>query len=344
MLKTPDILAAEFPELKELFQNEFGKNITSYTPLTAHGSDRTIIRLQDSSGTTAIGIYNENTSENKAFIVFDRYFRENGFNVPEIYRISDDYKFYLMEDLGDTTLLNKIKEIRSNSFSDDLLAYYQRALNVLLKFQIESISGLDLSLCYQFDEFGSENIDYDINYFKERFLFQYYTKNTDQQLLDSELELLKQRIMKHPRDYFLYRDFQSRNIMIKNNELYFIDFQSGRKGALLYDLASLLYDAKANLPHEIRETLITYYLAGLKNYSDFNEHEMRNQFWYFAIIRILQAMGAYGYLGIVKGKKKFLESVPYALKNINYILEHKISNTEFNYLRKVFKELLNEQT
>jgi aminoglycoside/choline kinase family phosphotransferase len=342
--KSPIIISNHYPELVNLYQQEFGMEIICYQPLTAHGSDREIIRLGDSNGNSSIGIFNENVSENRAFIEFDRHFRNFGMNVPLIYRISDDMRFYLMEDLGDTTLLIKIKENPSRDFGEKEIDLYKKALLVLPEFQIKAGPKIDFSLCYQFDEFGDENIEYDINYFKERFLLQFYKDSLDFELLNDDLNFLKARVMEIPNDYFLYRDFQSRNIMIKEGELYFIDFQSGRKGSLLYDLASLLYDAKAKVPQHIREMLIDYYMDVLKDYAKIDEEKMKDYFWYYAIIRILQAMGAYGFLGIVKGKHKFLESVPYALKNMNYILNERINHSELNYLRKIFGELLNDKT
>jgi aminoglycoside/choline kinase family phosphotransferase len=131
--------------------------------------------------------------------------------------------------------------------------------------------------------------------------------------------------------------------MIKNNELYFIDFQSGRRGALVYDLASLLYDAKADIPQQTREQLIDYYFDVIKKYTEL-DNNYKNYFWYFAVIRILQAMGAYGFLGIVKGKKKFLESIPLAIRNINFILQSKTDKDRLKYLRKIFRELASSNT
>lgn len=130
--------------------------------------------------------------------------------------------------------------------------------------------------------------------------------------------------------------------MIKNDKPFFIDFQSGRKGALLYDMASLLYDAKADIPQPVREELLDHYLSVISGYVDNDTEKMKQYFWYFAIIRILQAMGAYGFLGIVKGKRRFLESIPYALKNINFILANKIPDEELIYIKTVFNELLKE--
>lgn len=331
-----------YPELLDLFQREFGTDFICYEPLTAHGSDRKIIRLRNNSTHNAIGIFNENVPENKAFIEFGSHFRKHGLNVPEVFQISDDCRFYLLEDLGDTTLLNKIKENPAKDFGNNEIELYKKVLTILPEFQITAGKGIDFDLCYQFDKFAADNIEYDINYFKERFLLQFYKEEFDIEKLTADFDLLKSKVLQMPAEYFLYRDFQSRNIMLKNDEMYFIDFQSGRKGFLLYDLASLLYDAKAKIPQPVRELLVDYYLDLLKEYVAVDKEEFKNIFWYFAIIRILQAMGAYGYLGIVKGKEKFLESVPYALKNINFILNNKINNSELNYLRKIFGKLLNE--
>ena len=135
----------------------------------------------------------------------------------------------------------------------------------------------------------------------------------------------------------MYRDFQSRNIMIKESKPYFIDYQSGRKGALQYDLASLLYDAKADIPQEVRESLIDHYILKLKEIIKVNAREFTHYFWYFAAIRILQALGAYGFLGLSRGKKKFLESIPYAVKNINCILNNRIENGNLSY-KKYFRK------
>src|SRR5205085_9229100 len=142
-----------------------------------------------------------------------------------------------------------------------------------------------------------------------RFLAHFYKRRLSTNSLRNDLDILRYNLLLLPYDYFLYRDFQARNIMIKDGKFYFIDFQSGRKGPLLYDIASLLYDARAHIPQQSREQLLEHYFDELEQYIRVDKDMMREKFWYFAVIRILQALGAYGYLGIVKGKKKFLESV-----------------------------------
>jgi len=326
--------------LQQLYKNHFGSDIKNSQPLTAHGSDRIIIRLHNETGSSCIGIINSHIAENKAFISFAKHFRSAGLNIPEIYNVSDDTSCYLMEDLGDTTLLIELGKNPDKSFSENGTELYKKVINILPEFQINAGKGIDYSLCYQFREFGEKNIDYDVNYFMNNFLSNFYKGKINGALFTDDIEQIKNIILQMRRDFFLYRDFQSRNIMLKDEKMYFIDFQSGRKGPLLYDLASLLYDARAKIPQNERELLIDYYLDVLDNYIKTDKNEMKENFWYFAVIRILQAMGAYGFLGIVKGKSKFLESVPYALENINFILNNRIDNSKLSYLRGIFNELI----
>ena len=339
---TAPAYTVSYDELFRLHKKHFGKNVKNSSPLTAHGSDRNIVRLVDESGSTSIGIINSHLGENKAFISFGKHFLEQGMNVPNVYEISNDMTTYIMEDLGDNTLLNEIKPNGSGEFGDKETELYKKVISILPKFQVEAGEGIDYTLCYQFKRFNDDNINSDINYFKERFLANFYKKKFSSNALRNDFDKLRYNLLLLPYDYFLYTDFQSRNILLKDSSFSFIDFQSGRRGPLLYDIASLLYDARAHIPQPKRELLLEYYLDEAAKYTDIDKDLMREKFWYFAAIRILQAMGAYGYLGMVKGKKKFLESVPYALKNINYILNEKIQPDTLRYLRQIFSELLEE--
>lgn len=324
--------------LKELFKKEFKDTPVSFSALYAHGSDREIIRITGKDGHTVIGIYNNSIPENKAFIKFSEHFRKEKLNVPEIYCVSGDLKSYLMEDLGDTTLLKKINSSK-NRFSEENINHYRDVITQLIRFQTEAGRSVDYGLCYQFNEFGRENIEFDLEYFKQRFLAPIYKKRIDNDKLENDLNYLKSKLLEPERNNFLYRDFQSRNIMLHKNDLYFIDYQSGRKGALQYDIASLLYDARADIPQHIREELLEFYIENLNKLHSIRADEFEFYFWYFAVIRILQAMGAYGYLGFTKGKTRFLESIPYALKNIKFILENRTEKGKLDYLKKIFSEI-----
>lgn len=343
MDSTPASEKTHYPALLALHTKRFGKGIKLYEPILSHGSDRLIIRVTSENDKTCIGIINENIAENRAFISFARHFRQKGLKVPRIFEVSEDMKSYLLEDLGDETLLKRINRT-PGGFGSDKTALYKRVINELVKFQVTAGKDIDYSLCYQFNEFGGENIDFDLNYFRERFLNIFYKGELNEGLLRADLDHLKGKLLELPRDTFLYRDFQGRNIMLKHNDIYFIDFQSGRKGALLYDLASLLYNSKANIPQEIREDLIRYYLDVVSEQVNIDKDKYTKYFWYFAVIRILQALGAYGYLGIVKAKSSFLESVPIALKNIDFILNNRIDPAELKYLRGIVALLEGERT
>ena len=336
---SPIELKAHYTNLLHLHVKWCRRGIEKYEQLLSHGSERLIVRLHAEGGTSSIGIVNRHLEENRAFISFGKHFHEKGLNVPQIHIISPSEDSYILDDLGDETLLKCV--LAANEFNTDIIDLYKKVIDELPKFQITGGAEIDYKLCYQYNEFGSDNIDYDLDYFKQRFLKHFHKGEVNAAQLESDLLHIKDKILEFPREFFLYRDFQSRNIMIKNGTPFFIDFQSGRKGALLYDIASLLYDAKADVPQNIREELLEYYLIVLPQYANVDTGKMRSYFWYYALVRILQAMGAYGYLGIVKGKTRFLESIPYALKNINFILNERIDKNELLYLKQIFIELLN---
>lgn len=341
---SPIELKAHYSHLNHLHIKWCGKSIAEYNQLLSHGSERLIVRLVSENGSTSIGIFSRHIEENRAFINFGNHFKSCGINVPEIYSVSPSFDSYILEDLGDEMLLNRIQQNNSGGgFSSTNIELYKNVINELPKIQIEAGSGIDYSFCYQFKEFGEENIKFDLDYFTQRFLKNFYKEDIDPTKLEKDLSFITGKILEVKHDYFLYRDFQSRNIMLRGNEPWFIDFQSGRKGALLYDIASLLYDAKADIPQNTREELLDYYINVLKSHGINNADELKSHFWYFAIVRILQAMGAYGFLGIVKGKRRFLESIPYALKNINFILTERLPGGSLDYLKKIFSELLNEK-
>lgn len=324
---------SEFLLLNELYRKAYAKEVSEFHRLKSHGSDRGIFRIISLDGNSCIGIINSYVDENKAFIGFAQHFKTKGLNVPEVFYVSDDYKSYLIEDLGDVTLLHAL----ARGFDEHIVSLYQQVMDELVRFQIDASCGIDYSLCYQFKEFGRENMYYDLNYFRQAFLDNFRIKYNNE-LLEKDFNTLISYLLNFKRSYFLYRDFQSRNIMIKNNSPYFIDFQSGRQGAFLYDIASLIYDAKANIPQQMKERFIEYYLEKVSERIKIDIDSCHRGFWYFAFIRIMQAMGAYGYLGIVKGKREFLESVPKALLNVRCLLSDRILKPELSYLKTLFLE------
>ena len=307
-------------QLQKLFFHWSGERPLSLEPLPRSGSDRQYFRVR-SKNKSAIAVFNPDTKENLAFLGFTKHFKTLDLPVPEIYAEDITNHLYLQEDLGDMTLFRLIQlESENTRFSDTLLNYYKKVLEFLPRFQITAGATLDFTLCYPRDSFDHQSMMWDLNYFKYYFL-KLAGISFDEQELENDYQKLTGYLMETPQHFFLYRDFQSRNIMIHEDQLHFIDYQGGRRGALQYDLASLLFDAKANIPNEVREDLLAHYLEILQPYQQVDRNDFIKRYYAFVLIRIMQAMGAYGFRGFYQQKSHFLASIPYALKNLEYILQ-----------------------
>jgi len=327
-----------FENLKNQFFKISGSFPESITLLPQSGSNRKYYRLK-SKRVNLIGVINEDIKENRAFISFSCAFRDLKLPVPEILSVSEDKLTYLQTDLGDKTLFDFLKEKRvAEIFPLSIIEKYKLVLKWLPKFQVSGLNKIDISLCYPRAAFDKQSMMWDLNYFKYYFLklsgIQY-----DEQLLENDFEAFTNYLLSASSDYFLYRDFQSRNIMIKNDDVYFIDYQGGRKGPLQYDIASLLYDAKADIPEEIRKELLDYYLDKLQKYIEFNRTEFIEYFYGFVLIRVMQSMGAYGYRGFYERKTHFLQSIPYALKNLEVVLSLCSLPSKMNHLPELLLNL-----
>lgn len=321
---------------KNLFFKTFNEEPLKYKKLPASGSSRIYYRIS-SKKKSVIASYNEDKKENTAFIGLSEIFKKNNINVPEIYAADIEHNIYLQEDLGNETLFNKILTIRTgNDFQEELIKLYKKVVEQLANLQIKVSNKVDYSICYPRKAFDKQSIMWDLNYFKYNFL-KFTEVHFDEQLLENDFIRFTDFLLSADCSYFLYRDFQSGNIMLHNKKIYFIDYQGGRKGALHYDLASLLYDAKANIPENIREEIKIHYLKYLKNNLNIDSYDFDKHYYAYVMVRIMQAMGAYGYRGFFERKKQFLESIPYALKNLNLILEKENIPIEIPELRKVLK-------
>jgi aminoglycoside/choline kinase family phosphotransferase len=302
-----------------LFEHHFQEKVETFSMLPPSGSYRQYCRLENGNR-SVIGAYNADVKENTAFLSFTNHFRQKGLPVPEIFAVSSDLKKYLLEDLGNLTLFDYLSETReSEGFSESIVSKYRKVLEVLPKIQITAGKDMDYSVCYPREAFDKQSMMWDLNYFKYYFL-KLAKIPFDEQALEDDFQVFSDYLLSAPSDYFLYRDFQSRNVMLKNNDVYFIDYQGGRRGALQYDLASLLYDGKADIPQEIRSQLFGFYLAELRNYISVNESEFTSYFNGFVLIRIMQAMGAYGFRGFYEKKEHFLKSIPFAIHNLQSLL------------------------
>lgn len=327
-------------KLKALFQNHFNEPVETVMDMPPHGSNRYLIRLQGKSR-TAIGVGNRDREENEAFLAFSRHFKTKGLPVPEIYAQDLDNDIYLEEDLGNTTLFDALVTQRGgrSEFPEKMVHPYERVVAMLPRFQVEGAKGLDWSVCYPRHRFDRQSMFWDLNYFKYYFLKLAHVPFNEQRLED-DFNTLVEFLLEAPQEYFLYRDFQSRNIMLKDGEPWFIDYQGGRKGALQYDIASLLYDAKANIPEAVRAHLLEKYLDALSQQISVDRTKFTQYFHGYVFIRLMQAMGAYGYRGFYERKEHFLQSVPYAIQNLENLLKTVDLPVEIPTLMEVFHTLV----
>lgn len=325
-------------KLNSLLLKSKGAEVVSIQHIPPSGSNRKYFRLK-TSNQSFIGAYNPDPKENLAFIHFTKHFLSCNLNVPQIIADDIDNHIYILSDLGDTTLFSFIEENKSsNDFNIKLLPIYKRVLDDLIKFQFIGGNELDYSFCYPRNSFDKQSMMWDLNYFKYYFL-KLAKVHFDEQELENDFEVFTNYLSKAESNYFLYRDFQSRNIMIKNDTLFYIDYQGGRKGSLFYDVASLLYDAKANIPDNSRSELLNYYINKVNQKIKINEQEFKSFYYAFVIIRIMQAMGAYGFRGFYEKKEHFLKSIPYALKNLNWLLHNVKLDVKVNTLIKLLENL-----
>src|ERR1035437_6350571 len=309
--------------LKRLFERYFHSPVERVQPLQGQlgGSGRKIIRLSTDK-LSAIGILYDVREENVAFLEFSRHFRRHGLPVPEIYAEDLSHGAYLEEDLGTTTLFEFLSDHRNGAaIAPEAVAAYRKVVAVLPRFQVEAGRDLNYKGCYPRASFERQSIAWDLNYFKYYFL-RLAGIPFNEQALEDDFSRLTKFLLIANRDYFLYRDFQSRHIMLrkipnevpnkdpKEDQPFFLDYQGGRKGALQYDIASLLYDAKADLPPEFRQELLDHYIDSLADFIELERPVFMEHYYAYVYVRIMQALGAYGFRGFYERKVHFLQSVP----------------------------------
>ena len=304
-----------------LFEQSLGDQVVNTELIPPSGSYREYIRIIGKNQ-TVMGVYNSDKKENTAFVSFSRHFKSKGLPVPNILAVDESKDIYLQDDFGDIMLFDYIHNERDgNHFPESLILILKKTIKELVKFQIEGTEGLDYSVAYPRAAFDKQSMMWDLNYFKYYFL-KLAKISFDEQLLEDDYLKFTDFLLQAPSDYFLYRDFQSRNVMLKDGEPKFIDYQGGRKGALAYDLASLIYDAKADFPEALREELLAYYLDELNDYEDIDIAGFKLHYYGFVLIRMMQAMGAFGFRGFYEKKEHFLQSIPYALRDLREVLPH----------------------
>ncbi len=321
--------------LKDLYKSYTGSEAEDIVELPSSGSNRRYFRL--SGKQNIVGVSGTSVKENEAFLYMAEHFRKKGLPVPEIYCTSNDKAFYLQEDLGDTLLFDAIEKGRKSSVFDETeKILLHKTIRLLPKIQFVGADGMDFSNCYPQPEFNSRSILWDLNYFKYCFLKATGLEFQEDRLED-DFQKMADVLLRNSSATFMYRDFQSRNVMVRDNEPWLIDFQGGRKGPVYYDVASFLWQAKAKYPEDLRNELLEEYIEALRQYMPVDEAYFRSQLQHFVLFRILQVLGAYGFRGYFEKKPHFIQSVPYAIENLRELLRN--DYPEYPYLCSVLREL-----
>ena len=323
-------------ELSKLFLQHTGVMPADVDQLSASGSNRRYFRLT-APGHSLIGVQGTSADENKAFLYMASHFRLQGLNVPEVYAQSADSMTYIQQDLGDMLLFNYIAEGRKTGvFCEAEKQMLRKTMRALARFQVKGAENFNFSMCYPQPEFNLRSIQWDLSYFKYCFL-----KATGLEFQEDRLETDFERIafilLQRRTDTFMYRDFQSRNVMIYNDEPWFIDFQGGRRGPVYYDVASFLWQAKANFHPDLRQELIDVYLDELERYMDVDRDDFREMLRHFVLFRTLQVLGAYGFRGYFEKKPHFLQSIPFAIENLRQLLTE--GSEDYPYLIEVLRRM-----
>lgn len=320
-----------------LYKEYTGAEPTEVTEIASSGSNRRYFRLHGNPN--LIGVIGPNQDENKAFIYLAKHFEQAGLQVPSVVAVCDHSTVYLQTDLGDDNLFQAIEKGRvTKSFSSEEKELLVKTIRMLPDIQFKGAVGLDFSHCFPSAQFDRRSIMWDLNYFKYCFL-KAVGLEFDENRLEDDFQAMAEVLLRSQSSTFMYRDFQSRNVMLKDGEPYFIDFQGGRKGPFYYDVASFLWQAKAGFPQSLRQELITEYIAALRKYKPVDESYFNDQLRHFVLFRTLQVLGAYGFRGYFEKKPHFLQSVPYAIDNLRHLLDEEFP--EYPYLSSLLRQLTN---
>ena len=310
--------------------------------IVQQGSNRVYTRETDAEGHSIIRVVGTNREENRAFVYLARHFEAKGLPVPHVLWVSEDEMSYTQEDLGNTLLFEAIQHGReTGTFLPEEKALLEKTIRALAHIQIKGAEDLDWSVCFPVPSMDERAVRWDLNYWKYCFLKGTKIEFSEPKLED-DFDRLTAKILEQPAEAFLYRDMQSRNVMIKNGEPYFIDFQGGRRGPTQYDVASYLWQAKANIPEFLRDELIDAYLNELHQLQpSMAEPEWRAALPHFVLFRTLQVLGAYGYRGYFERKPHFLESIPNAIRNLKELFaKHNELQNEYPYIYAISNDLL----
>ena len=329
--------------LSLLFFEATGKKAGEQTALTASGSNRRYYRIESEDKTTSlIGVQGTSKDENHAFLYMAEHFMKKGLNVPKVMAVSDDEMNYVQQDLGNVLLFDYIAEGRKTGvFSAKEKDMLRETMRALARFQVIGAEEFDFNQCYPQPEFNLRSILWDLNYFKYCFL-KATGLDFQEDKLENEFERLAYILLQNRMNAFMYRDFQSRNVMVckdaDGNEVpYFIDFQGGRKGPVFYDVASFLWQAKANFHPDLREELVEVYIEELQKHMPVDKEVFYETLKHFVLFRTMQVLGAYGFRGYFEKKPHFLQSIPFAIDNLRHLLKH--ASEDYPYLIEVLQKM-----
>lgn len=328
--------------LRQLFAKWCGEEAQEMMRLSANGSHRQYWRIKGKNR-HCVGAFNDDIRENEAFFYYSQALRQKGICVPQVYMVDELRRIYLQEDLGDITLYNYVydKRRQGGGFDTEVLKVYKKVLDDLSTIQLAG-RDMDFTKAYPRSDFDGQSMQWDLNYFKYYFL-KLKQVPFDENLLEIDFHRLIEYLLSTDCDYFLYRDFQSRNIMLHDGTPYYIDFQGGRRGAAQYDVASLLYSAKSDIPEPIRQELLNHYIDGLSKKTPLDREEFLSYFWGYVLMRIMQAMGAYGYRGYFERKDYFLNSIPLAINNLRTIIENHPLPIDVPHLTEVLRKVADSE-
>ncbi len=310
------------------------------TTIRQSGSNRQYFRFVH-NGKSYVLTYNpSNLPENKAFVEFTRHFSAKGIQVPSIVYNDESLGFYVQTDLGDRSLFDHVKD---EGFTDHVFSLYKKSCDALARLQVVGGEGLDYGNCIATRSFDKQAIYADLLYFLYYFV-RALDLPYDKNLLFNDFEMLSSYLMQEENQYFMHRDCQGRNIMVVDGETFFIDYQGGMQGALQYDIASLLWQARTQLPYAWRDELVEYYFSQVNTHlkGKLNKKEFLDNYDGFVLIRMLQTLGAYGFRGLFERKPHFLSSIPYALKNLKWFVENKHIPIRLPALQQLLNALVDE--
>ena len=323
--------------LRLLFESYTGVSLSQWTEIKTSGSNRRYFRMKGGN-LSIIGVAGTCREENEAFIALSAHFRDKRIPVPRVLAVSEDRMSYIQEDLGEKLLFDEIAHGREtgnySSYEIDLLC---KTIEKLPRLQVKGAEGLDYSVCYPQPAFDGRMVDFDLNYFKYCFL-KATGMDFNEVHLQEDFDRMKADLLQEDDNTFMYRDFQARNVIIRDGEPYFIDYQGGRRGPVYYDVASFVWQARSRYPDELKEQLVKTYIRSLRNYREVDEEHFRSRLRLFVLFRTLQVLGAYGFRGYFEKKPHFIASVPFALSNLRRLIAEPFP--EYPYLGSILERLV----